>query len=289
MSAGGPNSQFEKDFRKSFSSTKKAINEISDQIFIVIQKASLTASIKSIKAVERELEELYDELDRVYTKWVTTEVPKSYKKSVAEIGRQIRTMRGVVNTAQFSTQRLLRTNAARTTQANLVADALASYRTALSAGMDNMVRLTRLTQQQLLTESLFMEDVFKGVAEGNLDKGIRSATSQLYKSLQDAAVNQRFVQAGRYKYTPEYYAEMVGRVKFHEAQAYGCILQCRNYDTNLVLISDHNTTTEICEQFEGKIFSLDGIGKYPRLSQYPPFHPNCLHLMFPQFESALNL
>jgi hypothetical protein len=99
---------------------------------------------------------------------------------------------------------------------------------------------------------------------------------------------KQFVQAGRYKYKPSYYAEMVSRTKFHEAHSYAAVATAGNYGTDLVIISAHNTRTEICLDYEGKVFSLSGGDqRFPRLDQFPPFHPNCLHLMFPQFESGM--
>jgi hypothetical protein len=45
-----------------------------------------------------------------------------------------------------------------------------------------------------------------------------------------------------------------------------------------VRINNVNTTTPICLQYEGKVFSLTGqTPGLPVLKIRPPFHPNCRH------------
>jgi len=81
---------------------------------------------------------------------------------------------------------------------------------------------------------------------------------------------------------------MVSRVKFHEAQSAAARQTAANYDTDLIRISTHNTTTAICQEYEGKIFSISGKDKrFPILDQSPPFHVNCLHYETVTFEESL--
>jgi hypothetical protein len=65
-------------------------------------------------------------------------------------------------------------------------------------------------------------------------------------------------------------------------------MQANNYGTDLVQVSSHNTTTKICMPYEGKVYSISGKDKrFPPLMNTPPYHPNCLHLIFPTFESGM--
>ena len=44
----------------------------------------------------------------------------------------------------------------------------------------------------------------------------------------------------------------------------------------------------ICIPYEGRIYSVNGKDKrFPPLDNTTPYHPNCLHLMFPAFVSAM--
>ncbi len=101
---------------------------------------------------------------------------------------------------------------------------------------------------------------------------------------------KHFVQAGNRKFSPSYYAELVARTKFHEAHSIAAVSQAGNYGTDLLQVSSHNTPTAICVPFEGKIFAVGGGDKrFPPLSDTPPYHPNCLHLLFPTFVEAMEV
>jgi hypothetical protein len=50
--------------------------------------------------------------------------------------------------------------------------------------------------------------------------------------------------------------------------------------SDVVQVSSHGTTTPICQQFEGFVFSLTGKTQgLPVLSQRPGFHPGCKHVL----------
>ncbi len=147
------------------------------------------------------------------------------------------------------------------------------------------------TQQKILTEKQIESTLFTELLQsGNITKASRQLTGAFWSEMYGAIKEDRFIQAGKYKYKPRYYADMVARVKFHEAQSEASVLQCGNYGTDLVQVSSHNTTTAICVPFEGKIYSVSGTSKmFPPLFDTPPYHPNCLHLIYPTFESAMEV
>lgn len=57
---------------------------------------------------------------------------------------------------------------------------------------------------------------------------------------------------------------------------------------DLVQVSSHNTDTPLCQEFEGKIYSISGKDPdFPALEEIPPFHPNCLHSLTVVFREVL--
>ena len=63
---------------------------------------------------------------------------------------------------------------------------------------------------------------------------------------------------------------------------------CRQYENDLVEVSDHSCDCEECEEYEGNIYSISGThAKYPALGDSPPFHPNCKHSLHPTSEEAV--
>jgi hypothetical protein len=77
---------------------------------------------------------------------------------------------------------------------------------------------------------------------------------------------------------------MVARTTTREAASVAAINECKEFDVDLVQISTHYPTCEICAPLQGKVFSISGKDKrYPKLTdEYrPPFHPNCRHVLTP--------
>ncbi len=68
------------------------------------------------------------------------------------------------------------------------------------------------------------------------------------------------------------------------------IRQAIAHDTDLIQVSSHNTVCDICQRFEGKIFSITGADKrFPMLTDVPPFCDNCRHSIHVTFETALTV
>ncbi len=68
------------------------------------------------------------------------------------------------------------------------------------------------------------------------------------------------------------------------------IRQAINQDTDLIQVSSHNSVCELCQKYEGKIFSITGSdNRFPLLSDVPPFCDNCRHSIYVTFDSALEV
>lgn len=80
------------------------------------------------------------------------------------------------------------------------------------------------------------------------------------------------------------YAQMVARTTSREIATVATLNTCQEADIDLVQISSHWPTCEICAPLQGKVFSISGKDeRYPLLTpEYmTPFHPNCLHVTTP--------
>jgi hypothetical protein len=229
-------------------------------------------------------------MNAVFDKWAAKELPARYVRSLKLVQKRVNASKIILNTAKKSLPELLRTNASLQIMRGLVDSSVQSYLSASVVGRQNLRSLFITTQQALVNESVLDLAVATGFQGGNLQKAKALVKSYLNTPTWDAVRKRQYVQAGKFKYKPHYYAEMVARTKFHQAHSQAAIVQGRNYGTDLQEISTHNTTTNICMPFEGKIFSASGKDpRFPPLDDVPPYHPNCLHLMFPTFESALEV
>lgn len=237
--------------------------------------------------LRKEVNILYAEMQALMGPWLKANIPMVMKKTLRDLNALIKADSAILNTATRTLPQMIRSTAPLS--ALMAQEASETFLMSLNAGRQNMIRFTRATQQVILSESQINLALLKGLSDtGDLRKAARVLSGEFWANTLDSIKNEQFVQAGRYRYTPRYYSELVARTKFHEAQSVGAMTTAKNYGTDLVQVSSHNTSTAICIPFEGNIYSISGAStRYPPLTDTPPYHPNCLHLLFPTFESAL--
>lgn len=87
------------------------------------------------------------------------------------------------------------------------------------------------------------------------------------------------------------YAEMVARSTTREVTNTATILQVSELGYDLVKMSSHPGSCPICQQFEGRVYSISGKDKrFPKLdvafsSGYANIHPRCRHVLEPYIEA----
>ena len=97
-----------------------------------------------------------------------------------------------------------------------------------------------------------------------------------------------FIEINGRTYKMSKYAKMVARTELRNVQTGATLDLCRQYENDLVEVSDHSCDCEECEEYEGNIYSISGTHpKYPGLGDTPPFHPNCKHSLLPTSEEAV--
>ena len=294
--AGGPNSGFEKAAGKAISGMQDKLDAISGNISSILKKAIYNPKRANSYwvAVEAELQAEYKKLSAVFEANIEKTIPAMYKGSLADVKKRIDSVKKITATASRTVTQIYNSQATSQLMGALITDATTAMDAAVTGGYKNAKRLTRATQQTLISEYTIDAAVAEAYASGDLinnfvDTLLRRSPefADLYNSMVD---EKRVIQAGRYKYKPEYYAELVARTKYHESQSYAAMAQAKNYGTDLVVVSNHNTRTAICQPYEAKTYSMTGKDKrFPVLDQAPPFHPNCLHLLYPVFSDAMEI
>ena len=287
---GGQFSIFEKDFRKRFAPLGKRMAKLEKKINRLVIRAMSNARLSTVywNGLKREMNILYAEMNGVFDLWSKKQIPLRYRKSIREIQLRIGANKAILDKAKKGAAQVVRSTASNQIMRGLYTSSVESFLTSSIAGRQNLRNLFIATQQTLVEESLVNVAVGAGFEMGDLRQAKRLLTSIFQSPAWNVVKNNQFVQAGRFKYKPSYYAELVARTKFHQAHSQAALVQANNHGTDLVQVSSHNTTTKICMDFEGKIFSIRGGSKlFPPLTDSPPYHPNCLHLEFPTFQSAL--
>ena len=109
--------------------------------------------------------------------------------------------------------------------------------------------------------------------------------SRLYQEIKDSGL--KLIDKAGNKWTPERYIRMYSRTRTRELQTQGIENRMNDYKLDLVKISIHVDVDgiDICNDYEGKVFSLSGNHPvYPQLDVHCPFHHNCVHVETPWVE-----
>jgi hypothetical protein len=281
--------QFQNEFATSFKSLSAELTRETNIITRTLTDA-IASGEKGLDywtKVRITIEGAYNKMLKKFSDWSKEAIPEQYKKYVTDIGKKMQDMKGITNMAVSTVNKFESAIGSSAITAPLYKDAILDMAKAITAGKSNMVRLTRMTQQKLVDEFTIDSAIAKAYESGDLGNvtKILTESSPAYKQL---FMNMGTLEVKGRMFDPVYYAEMVARTKFHEAQSEASKSTAELYGTDLVIVSSHNTTTPLCQEHEGKIYSISGNHPdYDKLEESPPFHPNCLHLLYPYFETAL--
>lgn len=160
----------------------------------------------------------------------------------------------------------------------VIEDTVNRLKAAQAEGINQIDSIFRNTQQKVLDEIRVNQLLAEGIVTND---SFRQRSKILEQELNRQLNGQSLVINGR-NYKPGSYAELVARTRGREAQSAGAVDNLAEYGVDTVRVSSHNTETEICQQYEGKVYSLTGnTPGLPILPQLPPFHPNCQHVIYP--------
>ena len=140
---------------------------------------------------------------------------------------------------------------------------------------DDAVRAIQLPEVRAIVEN-------KEAAQ-KLAPRLRAALDDANLIMTDGKV--KWVELSGRKYELRKYSEMVARTITREAMTIGTIEQIKASGGDLVEIDTTVDCCDLCKEFQGKIYSISGTStKYQALTQYPPYHPNCGHVLMPFVE-----
>lgn len=127
-----------------------------------------------------------------------------------------------------------------------------------------------------------LEETTRGVGAGEERRLVGRAIERrlIDEGVTDALTG--FVDARGARWQLDTYAEMVARTTTRELVTAGTRARMQETAQDIITISSHSPTCEICAGYDGNTYSMNG--QTPGLDvidQLPPFHPNCLHVVTP--------
>jgi len=130
-------------------------------------------------------------------------------------------------------------------------------------------------------DDLIGETLRKGGTRGEASKIIREYFREQFGEAKFININGR-------NYNLRKYADGVAKTRLRVVQTDAVLNSCKEYENDLVQVSDHGTSTPICIPYEGNVYSLSGKHPvYPYLDAYTPFHFRCQHNIMPTSEVVL--
>ena len=124
-------------------------------------------------------------------------------------------------------------------------------------------RYIRTTQQRIIEDRAISQLLAEGAVQG---EARRSVSDRLLVAFRDRMEAGELIEINGRRYRPESYARLVARTRMREASTQGTINSALQYGVDLVQISQHQDIDgdDICNEYEGRIFSLSGTSKkYP--------------------------
>lgn len=130
-------------------------------------------------------------------------------------------------------------------------------------------------------DELLGEALREGETRGFASKIVREYFAEKFGDAKFITINGR-------DYNLRKYADLVAKTRLRVVQTEAVLNTCKEYDNDLVQVSDHGCDCLICLEYEGNTYSLSGRSSaYPYLDSYPPWHPRCQHNISPTSEVAL--
>lgn len=240
-------------------------------------------------AAQRQARAVYEDMRATTKAFLTAQVPQFYDQGVRRQLADLKASEFAPRTVHYSD--FVNSHPYAQGLAAILNESLGVFAGAYAAGEASFLRLMRYTQQVNLTE----KQVNAALGEGYEDTQTPGGTARRLRDELLAAMEE-----GKYlsivdkngdtrRYQVDAYAEMVARTKLIEASTAGAVQATLAAGGDLVEISVHNTLCPVCQEFEGKVYSLSGTDPdFPPAEDLPPFHPNCEHTAHATFRAGMS-
>jgi len=243
---------------------------------------------KTVKTQEK-IDKLIKMLNRSAMKWSKAAVPEAYDSGY-EVAKTRLEILGAEKSEEFPEKTHEQTIEIET---NKMVDVLIAADLSIKTNVAMYLYLVRQASWGLaqIQEFDFRDEEF---IAGLLDDAIRAGETRGYAKrlvmdyLRDEVGEGKFIQIRGKNYNMSKYADLVAKTRLRTVQTEAVLNSCKQYENDLVEVSNHGTRCTICMPYEGNVYSLSGKHPvYPLLDSYPPWHPKCQHSIRPTSETAL--
>jgi len=239
---------YDKLFKKRFAGLKQSITKREKNIAKIINDFLTNPKQNQLywNSVKVKLNREYTEILKLNQSWASVEIPKLYRLALREQMARAKKLKSITNKAEKSIKRLLKSKNVLGIQRVLAQSAIDDMTAGLLMGRRDVNRLIAQTRQSLISESIIDNALLREIEKGNIAASkILSRRGTVANRLQKAAKDNKFLtivdkNGNPRQYRITYYAEMVYRSKWHEAQSEAVKTNNKNWDTDLIRVSRTN-------------------------------------------------
>ena len=205
-------------------------------------------------------------------KWSADAIPIGYERGFDAAGDRLKVM-GITRSVNWDAQ-------IHTSAVNILVDEttvrLLVANDSIKKGINYYIRRT---QQKILEDKRISQLIAQGLIEGQPRKTVSDVILQ---ELRGKLGEEEFITINGRNYQPKHYSKLLARTQTREATTRGTVNTSLQYGNDLVQISAHAGSCNICLPFQGRVYSISGTDpEFRPLDEDPPFHPNCAHILIP--------
>ena len=246
----------------------------------------------SAASVQQNVRNMTRQMNRQAVKWSRRVMPETYKQA-ARIAQVSLDILGAVKDNNYDEKIHYRTIEQ---QQEITENDLIKANLSINQNVGTYIHLLRMSKNSLMQIQAFdlrdeeivselLDDAIKaGQSRGKLAQLIRVHFKRELWERKLIRINDR-------NYNMVKYAKMVAQTRMRTIQTKSTLNMCNQYANDLVEVSDHSCDCEICQDYEGNIYSISGkTPGYPYLAgNEPPYHPNCQHNIGPTSVEAIEV
>lgn len=244
--------------------------------------------LRAMKTQER-IDNLIKRLNRTAIKWARSSVPEAYKKGYDVSITRLEIL-GAMKNDEFPEKTH---EQSIENEADITMDVLIKANQSIKMNVATFLYLARQAAMGLSQFQAFDmrdEELIAGLLDEAMTEGETRGTA--YKLIREHFRQEfgeaKFIRINGRNYNLRKYADNVAKTRLRTVQTKAVLNSCKQYENDLVEVSDHGTTCVICIPYEGNVYSLSGSHPvYPFLDAYTPFHNRCQHHISPTSEVAL--
>lgn len=244
---------------------RKAAKELNQ---VILQANPKKPVVYLRQAVLTDIEGITKRLENDTRLWLVHEVPKQYKAGSFRAISDSKAQELVLTRTEFGQIHKEAVEA-------LIEDAYLDF----AGGIEGVKRAGREFISDLVKLKI-NERIVVGAIKG---EGVYKIKREVKKLVEDRGFTA-LIDRGSKRWKIDTYAEMLVRTHIIKSNNEGFSNRLLENGLDLVEISSHASACPICQDYEGRVFSLTGNDK--RYGQAPdlPIHPNCRHSYMPFIE-----